>query len=58
MAAGASGTYSLGVRLTRSSEFRAIFSTPSDEGLNADTSPTVTVSVSGCTDPCPLSAGR
>ena len=58
MAAGASGTYSLGVRLTRSSEFRAIFSTPSDEGLNGDTSPTVTVSVSACTDPCPLSAGR
>ena len=58
MSTGASGTYSLAVRLARSSEFRAIFSTPSDEGLNGDTSPTVTVSVSGCTDPCPLSAGR
>jgi hypothetical protein len=58
MSAGASGTYSLAVRLARSLEFRAIFSTPSDEGLNGDTSPTVTVNVSGCTDPCPLSAGQ
>jgi hypothetical protein len=58
MSAGASGAYSLAVRLARSSEFRAIFSTSADEGLNGDTSPTVTVNVAGCTDPCPLSAGQ
>ncbi len=58
MAAGASGSYALTVSLTRSSEFRAIFSTPSAEGLNGDTSPTVAVSVSACPAPCPMSAAR
>lgn len=55
MAVGPTGTYSLPVRLQSSSEFRASFKTPTDEGLNGDTSPTVTVAVAACsTPPCPL----
>jgi hypothetical protein len=57
MAVGSSGTYSLAVKLQSATEFRAIFKAPTDEGLNGDTSPTVTVSVAGCsTPPCPLAA--
>lgn len=57
MAVGSSGTYSLAVKLQSATEFRAIFKTPTDEGLNADTSPAVTVAVAGCsTPPCPLAA--
>ena len=54
MTAGSSGTYALSVKLQTSTQFRATFKTPSDEGLNGDNSPTVTVTVSGCTaPPCP-----
>jgi len=57
MTAGTSGTYRLTVRLQSSTEFRAIFKTTSDEGLNGDTSPTVSVAVGPCTvGPCPLSS--
>ena len=44
-----SGTYVSSQKLQASAEFRAVFTTPSDEGLNGDTSGTVSVSVSvGC----------
>ena len=56
MAVGSSGTYSLVIMLLASTEFRAVFKTPTDEGLNGDTSPVVTVPVPDCTTPpCPLS---
>ena len=56
MAVGSSGTYSLVITLLASTEFRAVFKTPTDEGLNGDTSPVVTVPVPDCTTPpCPLS---
>ncbi len=55
MAPGSSGTYSLAIKLQSSTEFRAVFKTPSDEGLNGGTSPTVAVAVAGCSaPPCPL----
>ena len=57
MAVGSSGTYSLAIRLQSATEFRAVFKTPTDEGLNGDTSPTVVVTVAGCSvPPCPLFA--
>lgn len=57
MAAGSSGTYTTSVTLQSRTDFRAVFSTPSGEGLVGDTSPTVTVTVGSCsTPPCPLSA--
>jgi hypothetical protein len=57
MAVGSSGTYSLVILLLASTEFRAVFKTPTDEGLNGDTSPVVVVPVPDCaTPPCPLSA--
>jgi hypothetical protein len=56
MAVGSSGTYKLVILLLASTEFRAVFKTPTDEGLNGDTSPVVTVPVPDCpTPPCPLS---
>jgi hypothetical protein len=55
MTVGSSGKYSLSMKLQSPTEFRASFKTPSDEGLNGDTSPAVTVAVGGCTSPpCPL----
>ena len=55
--ASPTGSYVASVRLQATAEFRAIFATQSVEGLNGDSSPTVTVTVSGCTSgPCPLSA--
>ena len=57
MPAGASGTYKLALRLQAATEFRAVFKTPSDEGINGDTSGTVSVAVGRCTvAPCPLLA--
>lgn len=40
-----SGTYTKAIQLTTRTEFRAVFAKPSDEGLRASTSPTVTVAV-------------
>ncbi|MEP6638404.1 MAG: hypothetical protein ABJC39_03570 [Chloroflexota bacterium] len=45
----ATGTYVLSQRPGGATEYRAVFATPSGEGLNGDTSPTVAVSVIGCT---------
>lgn len=57
MAAGSSGTYTTSVTLQSRTDFRAVFSRPSGEGLVGDTSPTVTVTVGSCSrPPCPLSA--
>lgn len=49
------GTYRTTVTLRTATEFRAVFKAPSDEGLNADTSSTVTINVGTCTSsPCPV----
>lgn len=49
MAVGSSaGTYVLSQRLTTDTEYRAVFTAPTTEGLNGDTSPTVRVYVGGC----------
>ena len=53
------GSYVLSMRLYSSAEFRAVFATPTNEGLRADGSPAVLVTVGGCTSaPCPLSTER
>ena len=44
-AATTSGTYTRAIQLTAATDFRAIFGAPTDEGLRAATSPTVTVAV-------------
>ncbi|HEV2951336.1 MAG TPA: hypothetical protein VGZ51_04445 [Actinomycetota bacterium] len=43
------GTYATALRLYGSAEFRAVFSTPTDEGLRGDSSPAVYVGVGTCT---------
>ena len=43
------GTYSTALRLYGSAEFRAVFSTPTAEGLRGDSSPAVHVGVGTCT---------
>lgn len=49
MATGAgSGNYVLTQRLWSDTQFRAVFKTPTDEGLNGDTSPTVSVDIGPC----------
>jgi hypothetical protein len=53
------GSYVTTTRLYSSAEFRAVFTTPSNEGLRADGSPAATVTVGSCTSPpCPLSTER
>jgi hypothetical protein len=53
------GSYVVSTRLYNSAEFRAVFSTPTNEGLHGDSSPAVAVAVGSCTTaPCPLSTGR
>lgn len=51
-AVGTMGATSSGYVTTQrpgtTTEYRAVFSTPSDEGINGDSSPAVTVSVGGC----------
>ena len=51
MPAGASaGTYVLAQRVGADTDYRAVFATPTNEGINGDTSPTVRVDVVvGCT---------
>jgi hypothetical protein len=49
MAAGSgSGVYALGHKPASATEYRAVFKTPTDEGLIGSTSAIVTVTVSGC----------
>jgi hypothetical protein len=50
MPAGAgAGTYVLTQRPQVDTEYRAVFATPADEGINGDTAPTVRVYASTCT---------
>lgn len=42
------GTYVLTQRPGSTTEYRAVFKTPSDEGINGDTSPVVKVTVAAC----------
>ncbi len=58
MTAGAtSGTYTRALKLTVDAQVRAVFKAPTDEGLEASTSATVTIAVGGCRiAPCPLAA--
>ena len=53
---GSAGTYAATTTISTTFEYRAVYSTPSAEGLNGDTSPTVKVTMSGCgTLACPQS---
>ncbi len=58
MPAAGTGTYSYSATGQKASaDWRAVFSTPSDEGVNGSTSATIRVSVSSCSSsPCPQSA--
>jgi hypothetical protein len=56
--ASASGTYVAGLTLTTGADWRALFSAPGAEGLEADASPAIAVRPSGCTSGCPSSGGR
>jgi hypothetical protein len=47
-AGSASGSYSLAQRPTADTDYRAVFKTPTDEGINGDTSPTIRVDVLSC----------
>lgn len=47
------GRYVAALRLYGSADFRAVFATPTTEGLRGDTSPTVRVTVAPCTSNCP-----
>ena len=56
MAGGATvGTYVLNQSPTATYDWRAVFATPSDEGVNGSTSPIVRVTVTGCSGSCPQS---
>lgn len=60
MSPGASsGTYATSLTMQVSAEFRAVFPSPSTEGLTGDTSGTVRVTVGPCSGTlCPARAGR
>lgn len=47
------GSYTATFALAATADFRAVFSTPTSEGLRGDTSPTVRISVAPCTANCP-----
>jgi hypothetical protein len=51
------GTYATSLRLYGTADFRAVFATPSGEGVRGDTSPTVRITVAPCTGDCPLPIG-
>jgi hypothetical protein len=55
--AAAAGTYSSTFSLTTTYEWRAVFRTPSTEGLNGSSSAAVTVTVAPCSISCPSSLG-
>ena len=55
MTSGNPGTYTLDETVSVTTQFRAVFRAPSDEGIRGDVAPYVTVTVSGCSrPPCPL----
>jgi hypothetical protein len=47
-AGSGNGTYVLAQRPGSATEYRAVFATPSNEGINGDSSPAVRVDVTGC----------
>ena len=47
------GTYVASLRLYSSADFRTVFSTPTNEGIRGDTSPTVRITVAPCSGNCP-----
>ena len=49
------GSYTTSIALHAVADYRAVFSTPTTEGLRGDTSPTIQVLVMPCTTICPLS---
>ena len=49
-----SGTYTKALTLTADIQVRAVFKTPTDEGLTGGTSPTVTIDVGTVPDPLPV----
>jgi hypothetical protein len=51
------GTYVASKALHGPADYRAVFSTPTSEGLRGDTSPTVSVIVTPCTVICPVRQG-
>ena len=57
MVAGATGTYVLTQKPTTTTEYRASFKTPPDEGLNGDASPVVKVAVTACAATATAAAG-
>lgn len=52
-AGSTTGTYVASLRLYATADFRSVFSTPSNEGLRGDTSPTVRITVAPCSGNCP-----
>jgi hypothetical protein len=56
-AGSAAGSYVYTVSLGTTYEWRAVFRTPTSEGLNGSTSPAITVTVAPCTISCPESPG-
>lgn len=52
------GTYTASIALDANADYRAVFSTPTTEGLRGDTSSTVQVLVVPCTYICPLTTER
>lgn len=57
MSAGSSaGTYVYSTTIRYTADYRAVFAAPSTEGLRADTSATVRVTLGTCTGTCPSSA--
>lgn len=56
MSAGATaGTYVYSTTIRYTADYRAVFAAPSGEGLRADTSPTLRVTLGTCTGICPSS---
>jgi len=54
LAAGSTtGTYVASLRLYGTADFRTVFSTPTNEGIRGDTSPTVRITVAPCGGNCP-----
>ena len=52
------GSYTVSLGLHATADYRAVFSTPTNEGLRGDTSGTVQVRVMPCTYICPLAIQR
>jgi hypothetical protein len=59
MTAGSSpGAYSASISVLQTADYRAVFAKPSNEGVRAATSTTVTVTASSCGNVCPNAAVR